>query len=229
MFIFPLVGWLMILGQYWFKLLSFVSHFCPGATPKPQDCLLRSKSEHSFLILVLSRMGIAENPPVFHTSGCSQKSWALDDDESDPYTLKNCRCHSPNGLVVIHVTSASTCINLRSTALFACRWENSNYGGGWLNYEIGNNGCDDLTTYNSGSWNKKLSSGGDGSAVNDEDGLCRLLWAWLKIMNPWGPNLWSNGTYLPTYPPTQPPNIHTFLHTRAHIKISNKPINNHHS
>ena len=204
MFIFPLVGWLMILGQYWFKLLSFVSHFCPGATPKPQDCLLRSKSEHSFLILVLSRMGIAENPPVFHTSGCSQKSWALDDDESDPYTLKNCRCHSPNGLVVIHVTSASTCINLRSTALFACRWENSNYGGGWLNYEIGNNGCDDLTTYNSGSWNKKLSSGGDGSAVND-------WWRWtMQIIMGIAQNYESLGTqfviqwYLPTHLPTYP-------------------------
>eukprot|EP00435_Cladocopium_sp_Y103_P073027 s27_g42.t1 len=38
-------------------------------------------------------------------------------------------------------------------------WEDENFEGGWLNYEMGNNGCDDLTSYNSGSWNKIMDSG----------------------------------------------------------------------
>lgn len=38
-------------------------------------------------------------------------------------------------------------------------WEDENYGGGWLNYEMGNNGCDDLTAFNSGAWDKIMNSG----------------------------------------------------------------------
>lgn len=50
-------------------------------------------------------------------------------------------------------------INTMNRKCWYQMWEDENYGGSWLNYEMGNNGCDDLTAYNSGAWDKIINSG----------------------------------------------------------------------
>lgn len=50
-------------------------------------------------------------------------------------------------------------------------WSDSMYEGAWLNYEMGDNLCDDLSAYNSGYYDNKLSSGLQGATPG-----CKIMY-----------------------------------------------------